>query len=46
MATRKIVHLLKPLKLGDIQLKNRIIMGPMTRCRADPTTGIPNDLHV
>ena len=46
MTSRKITHLLKPLKLGDIELKNRIIMAPLTRCRADPATGVPNDLHV
>jgi len=33
-------------KLGDLTLSNRIIMSSLTRCRADPKTGIPNDLHV
>ncbi len=40
----------KPLfattKLGDIQLKNRIVMAALTRARADPVTAVPNDLHV
>lgn len=27
--------LFDPLKVGDIELKNRIIMAPMTRSRAD-----------
>jgi len=32
--------------LGDLTLPNRIIMASLTRNRADPKTGIPNDLHV
>ena len=32
MSTSK---LFKPLKLGDIQLKNRVAMAPLTRFRAD-----------
>lgn len=28
-------HLFEPLQLGDLELKNRIIMAPMTRSRAD-----------
>lgn len=31
-------------KLGPLTLKNRFVMGPMTRCRANPEDGIPNDL--
>ncbi|EAR89566.2 FAD/FMN-binding family oxidoreductase (macronuclear) [Tetrahymena thermophila SB210] len=31
-------------KLGSIEVKNRLVMAAMTRCRGDPTTGIPNDL--
>jgi 2,4-dienoyl-CoA reductase-like NADH-dependent reductase (Old Yellow Enzyme family) len=27
--------LLEPIKLGQLQLKNKIIMSPLTRCRAD-----------
>lgn len=34
----------EPAKLGSIQLKNRMIMAGMSRLRADPKTGIPNDL--
>ena len=33
------------LKMGEISLSNRICMSALTRMRADPTTGIPNDLH-
>jgi N-ethylmaleimide reductase len=30
----------------DLELSNRIVMGPMTRARCDPGTDIPNDLMV
>src|SRR5689334_14664687 len=32
-----------PIKLGDLQLANRIIMAPLTRCRADEGR-VPNAL--
>jgi len=32
--------------MGDVVLQNRIIMAALTRCRADPVTKVPNDLHV
>ncbi|MGB5596253.1 MAG: alkene reductase, partial [Crocosphaera sp.] len=35
--------LLSPCKLGDITLKNRVIMAPLTRSRAGEER-IPNDL--
>jgi N-ethylmaleimide reductase len=38
----KDVELLSPYKLGNIDLKNRIVMSPMTRSRA--ISNIPNDL--
>ena len=34
--------LYQPTKVGAIELKNHIVMSPMTRCRA--TGNIPNDL--
>lgn len=34
--------LLEPLKLGPLFMKNRIVMGPLTRSRAVPTN-VPND---
>ncbi|KAI8910252.1 hypothetical protein EDD86DRAFT_204916 [Gorgonomyces haynaldii] len=40
----KTTHLAQPLKIGNITLKNRIIMSPMTRSRAEGT--VPNDLLV
>ena len=33
--TAKTVTLFDPIRIGDIELKNRIIMAPMTRARAD-----------
>ena len=35
--------LLSPITIGNIELPNRVIMAPLTRCRSDKT-GIPNDL--
>jgi N-ethylmaleimide reductase len=32
----------QPLKLGSLTLPNRIIMAPLTRCRATPGTNAPN----
>ncbi|TXK37785.1 alkene reductase [Pontibacter qinzhouensis] len=36
--------LLKPIKLHDLALKNRIVMAPMTRSRADNPEKAPTDL--
>src|SRR5476651_799427 len=36
------ISLFEPLQVGTIALKNRIVMSPMTRCRA--IGNIPNDL--
>ncbi|WP_375578736.1 alkene reductase [Marivirga tractuosa] len=33
--------LLKPIKLGELELKNRVIMAPMTRSRADNPAKVP-----
>jgi 2,4-dienoyl-CoA reductase-like NADH-dependent reductase (Old Yellow Enzyme family) len=34
-----------PLKIGDLVLSNRVIMAPLTRCRATGTDGrVPNEL--
>jgi 2,4-dienoyl-CoA reductase-like NADH-dependent reductase (Old Yellow Enzyme family) len=36
-----------PIKAGELQLKNRVVMAPLTRCRASGTDGrTPNDLMV
>lgn len=37
--------LLQPYILGDLNLKNRIVMAPMTRCRADNSENSPTDIH-
>jgi len=36
------LHLFSEYRLGDVVLKNRIVMSPMTRCRA--IDNLPNDL--
>jgi 2,4-dienoyl-CoA reductase-like NADH-dependent reductase (Old Yellow Enzyme family) len=38
--------LFDPLKLGAIHLPNRIILAPLTRCRAVPDTRVPTPLQV
>lgn len=38
--------LLTPIKLGDLTLPNKAVMASMSRLRADPVIGAPNDLHV
>jgi N-ethylmaleimide reductase len=38
------MRLLEPVKLGVFELPNRVIMAPLTRCRADRRGRIPNDL--
>ena len=34
------------IHLGDFHLKNRFVVAPLTRNRADPDTFVPNDLLV
>ena len=36
--------LFDPLKLGALELPNRIVMAPLTRSRAHPETRVPSDL--
>ena len=39
--------LFDPVRLGDLQLANRVVMAPMTRSRADEAHGdVVTDLHV
>ncbi|MAA93655.1 MULTISPECIES: alkene reductase [unclassified Arsukibacterium] len=38
-------NLFEPIKMGDLLLPNRIIMAPLTRCRAN-VGRVPNDLMV
>ncbi|WP_347236577.1 oxidoreductase [Streptomyces malaysiensis] len=37
--------LLQPVQLGALKLPNRVVMAPMTRCRADNEELAPTDLH-
>ena len=41
MTVANTVALFSPVRLGQIQLKNRIVMAPLTRSRAD-ATGVPS----
>jgi N-ethylmaleimide reductase len=45
MHYKKVLSLLNPVRLGALLLRNRIVMAPMTRSRAD-ISGDPNDLMV
>ncbi|MFD2246957.1 alkene reductase [Pontibacter ruber] len=38
--------LLRPIRIQDLELKNRVIMAPMTRSRADNPENAPTELHV
>lgn len=38
--------LLKSYPMGDLTLKNRVVMAPMTRSRADNPETAPTDMHV
>lgn len=40
------INLQSPIKIGDLELNNRIIYAPLTRCRAIGEGRIPNDLMV
>jgi N-ethylmaleimide reductase len=44
MSTKPIEALLTPYTLGDLQLKNRIVMAPLTRTRAENQGKVPNEL--
>ena len=35
--------LFDPIKIGDLELANRVIMAPLTRCRAEPGR-VPGEL--
>lgn len=38
--------LLEQMELGDLTLKNRVVMAPMTRSRADNPENVPTEIHV
>ena len=37
--------LLQPYRMGEYQLANRVVMAPLTRCRATNPDLAPTDLH-
>ena len=41
----KVQPLLKEILIGDLKLKNRVVMAPMTRCRANNPENRPTELH-
>lgn len=43
MDSAKTNLLLTPTKIGDIEVKNRVVMASLSRGRTDPKTGIPNE---
>ena len=38
--------LLQPYRMGEFQLANRVVMAPLTRCRATNPDLVPTELHV
>jgi N-ethylmaleimide reductase len=44
MLTESTQALLSPYTLGDLELKNRIVMAPLTRTRAENQGKVPNEL--
>lgn len=36
--------LLEPVRLGALQLRNRVLMAPLTRCRADNPGAVPTEM--
>jgi N-ethylmaleimide reductase len=44
MSTKPTEVLFTPYALGDLQLKNRIVMAPLTRTRAENERKVPNKL--
>jgi len=38
--------LLTPVRMGDLDLRNRIVMAPLTRMRAANPAHAPTELHV
>lgn len=40
------LKLLTPCRLGALQLRNRVVMAPLTRCRADNPGYVPNEMMV
>ncbi len=45
MENRTVVDLFTPIKLGSIELRNRIVMAPLTRNRASQPGDVPTDMN-
>src|ERR1700704_3956679 len=43
-SNKKHQHLFKPLELGPVRLKHRVVMAPLTRSRSVQPDGVPGDL--
>ncbi|MDN3353396.1 alkene reductase [Actinomadura sp. DC4] len=43
--TQQGTPLLRPVRLGGLRLPNRVVMAPVTRCRATNADLVPTDLH-
>jgi len=46
MSTTKNLKLFTPVRLGQLNLKHRVVMAPMTRSRSEQPGGIPGDMMV
>ena len=44
MSVKPVEILLSPYTLGDLKLRNRIVMAPLTRTRAENLGKVPNEL--
>lgn len=42
--TKMSASLLSPTRLGALQLRNRVVMAPLTRCRVDNRGYVPTEL--
>jgi len=42
----EIQPLLQPYRMGEFELANRVVMAPLTRCRATNPGLLPTELHV
>ena len=44
-ASNPVQPLLTPYRMGDLELANRVVMAPLTRCRATNPGFVPTELH-
>lgn len=43
MTVEETAKLFTPAKVGNVELKHRVVLAPLTRLRADKTTAVPAD---